>query len=69
MFDRFEGVLRALRVAALLALLLAAPATLAADSDPDPSWFDIIQTWFESLLDDDPEPTDPDEGVIQIPGG
>ncbi|MGK2856349.1 MAG: hypothetical protein ACSLFQ_04000 [Thermoanaerobaculia bacterium] len=69
MFDRFEGVLRGLRVAALLALLLVAPATLAADSDPDPSWLDIVQTWFESLLDDEPEPTDPDEGVIQFPGG
>ncbi|MCM2314881.1 MAG: hypothetical protein NDJ92_07000, partial [Thermoanaerobaculia bacterium] len=63
MFDRFEGVLRGLRVAALVAVLLVAPATLAADSDPDPSWFDIVQTWFASLLDDDPPPTDPEGGV------
>lgn len=68
MFKRIQGVFRGLRVAALLALLLAAPAVLAADPDTEPSWLDIVQTWFASLLDDE-SPGDPDPGTLHIPGG
>ncbi len=57
------------RIFVMLGLLFVAPAAIAADPDSDPSWLDVIQTWFETLLDDDPEPTDPDEGTIRIPGG
>jgi hypothetical protein len=64
-----EGLFARLRVAALLALLLAAPAIHAASSDPDPSWFEIIENWLVCLLQDEPPPPDGDNGVLQIPGG
>ncbi|MGK2859699.1 MAG: hypothetical protein ACSLFQ_21080 [Thermoanaerobaculia bacterium] len=64
-----KGVSRKLRVFVLLALLLTAPAAMAADPTSEPSWIDVIQNWFETLLGDDPETTDEDNGTLHIPGG
>ena len=67
----FHGrrVSRALRVFSLLALLTVAPALRAADPEPDPSWIDILSSWFVSLLDTEPASTEEDNGTIRLPGG
>ena len=69
MLTHKEGLFGRLRVAALLALLFAAPAIHASSPDPDPSWFDIVGSWFVSLLNYDGTQTEPDPGTIQLPGG
>jgi hypothetical protein len=64
-----HGVPGKLRVLALLALLLIAPAAMATRTHPDPTWIDIIQNWFETLIGNAPQPADEDGGTLHIPGG
>lgn len=64
-----RGVSKRLRVLAILLLLAVGPAMRAADPEPDPSWIDVLQSWFMSILDTEPTATDPDNGTIRLPGG
>ncbi len=62
----FAGI-RILLLAA--ALFVAGPALQAATTDPDPTWIEIVQNFFATLLGDTTNSTEPDPGTIHIPPG